>query len=332
MSLADLDHEVGAFIAKSEAFYPASANEATPAENRAIYDRMCAAFDQPRPPGLAVTDETLRATDPTRALPIRRYLPAGAPAGRLVLYFHGGGFVVGGLHSHDGLCAELAAASERQLVALDYRLAPEHLYPAALDDAEAAYLALYATMPRIVLAGDSAGGNLAAALCLRLRRKGLPLPVGQVLIYPGLHPKAGRAAGTWRAEVPMLRASDILVYRRLYTGQGRRRHGGRGTRAPRREGLRRAAASGYLRGRYRSAGGGRGGLRGRSHRRRGRRNPRPRYRPGSRLPARSPWKHAHFAELRGDRGSLALARRIGELPRREGATAMHAYVAIQLCD
>jgi acetyl esterase len=219
MSLADLDDEVRAFIAKSESFYPASANEASPAENRAIYDRMCAAFDRPRPPGLAVTDETLRATAPTRALPIRRYRPANAPTGRLVLYFHGGGFVVGGLHSHDGICAELATTSERELVALDYRLAPEHLYPAALDDAEAAYLSLYAATPRIVVAGDSAGGNLAAALCLRLRRKALPLPIGQVLIYPGLHPKAGRAAGTWRAEVPMLRASDILVYRHLYTGQ-----------------------------------------------------------------------------------------------------------------
>jgi acetyl esterase len=219
MSLADLDDEVRAFIAKSEAFYPASANEASPAENRAIYDRMCAAFDRPRPPGLSVTDETLHASDPSRALPIRRYSPAGAPTDRLVLYFHGGGFVVGGLHSHDGICAELAAASERELVALDYRLSPEHLYPAALDDAEAAYLALYATVPRIVVAGDSAGGNLAAALCLRLRRKGLPLPIGQVLIYPGLHPQAGRATGSWRADVPMLRASDILVYRRLYTGR-----------------------------------------------------------------------------------------------------------------
>ncbi|WP_158800756.1 alpha/beta hydrolase fold domain-containing protein [Acidisoma sp. L85] len=219
MSLADLDDEVRAFIAKSESFYPASANEASPAENRTIYDRMCAAFDRPRPPGLVVTDETLSATDPARTLPIRRYRPPSAPRGRLVLYFHGGGFVVGGLHSHDGVCAELAAASEHELVALDYRLAPEHLYPAALDDAEAAYLSLHSTAQRIVVAGDSAGGNLAAALCLRLRRKGLPLPVGQVLIYPGLHPKAGRAEGTWRADVPMLRASDILVYRRLYTGQ-----------------------------------------------------------------------------------------------------------------
>jgi acetyl esterase/lipase len=84
MSLADLDDEVRAFIAKSESFYPASANEASPAENRAIYDRMCAAFDRPRPPGLVVTDETLSATDPARTLPIRRYRPPSAPRGRLV--------------------------------------------------------------------------------------------------------------------------------------------------------------------------------------------------------------------------------------------------------
>jgi acetyl esterase len=213
-----LDADVLAFIAKSESFYPASANAVSPTENRAIYDRMCAAFDHPRPEGVTVTEHALAA--PGRILTVRFYTPAAAVAGRLALYLHGGGFVVGGLHSHDGVCAELAEASGITVGALDYRLAPEHVYPAALDDAEAAYLHIGGCFPRLVLVGDSAGGNLAAALCMRLRRKAARMPRGQVLIYPGLHPQAGHAIGSWRENAPMLRATDSLVYRHLYVGHG----------------------------------------------------------------------------------------------------------------
>jgi acetyl esterase len=71
----------------------------------------------------------------------------------------------------------------------------------------------------VIVAGDSAGGTLCAALCLRQRRMGKAMPIGQVLIYPALHADAGRAAGTWRATVPMLTTADMLEYRRLYTGR-----------------------------------------------------------------------------------------------------------------
>ena len=95
-------------------------------------------------------------------MPCRIY-PGAAPT---VVYLHGGGFVVGGLHSHDDVCAEIRATTGLTVVAVDYRLSPEHLHPAALDDALAVIRAL---LGPVVLAGDSAGGNLAAAASHVLR-------------------------------------------------------------------------------------------------------------------------------------------------------------------
>lgn len=108
-----------------------------------------------------------------------------------ILYFHGGGWVLGGLDDHDILCERLADASARTVVAIDYRLAPEHPFPAAVEDALAAtewwfaHAAEFGEDPeRIAISGDSAGGNLAAVVCLARRDLGQPLPRAQVLIYP----------------------------------------------------------------------------------------------------------------------------------------------------
>ncbi len=201
-----IDPEVAAFIARTESFYPPEANAASPAENRAIYDRMCAAFRAPRPPGLAVADFAIGA------LPARRY--GAGPA--TLLYLHGGGYVVGGLESHDDVCAELAVQAGIAVVAIDYRLSPEHAYPAALDDTEAAFRHLAAAGP-VIVGGDSAGGNLAAALCLRLKRRGGAQPVGQVLIYPGLGGDPFRN-GERNLDAPLLPVRHSGGYRALYAG------------------------------------------------------------------------------------------------------------------
>ncbi|HEY3499183.1 MAG TPA: alpha/beta hydrolase [Polyangiaceae bacterium] len=106
---------------------------------------------------------------------------------RVVLYFHGGSFIYGSERSHGELCARLALASQAKVVLPLYRLAPEHPFPAALDDAMSVYRALLdsAISPRqLVLAGDSAGGNLVLALLVRLRDEGVELPQGGVLISP----------------------------------------------------------------------------------------------------------------------------------------------------
>lgn len=127
------------------------------------------------------------------AIALRVYRPANASALPLLLYAHGGGWVTGSLDSHDRLCRMLANRLPAVVVAVDYRCAPEHAYPAALDDfatawhwARANAVKLGADGARFVVAGDSSGGNLAAALTLRLRAAGAPLPSLQLLLYPAL--------------------------------------------------------------------------------------------------------------------------------------------------
>jgi acetyl esterase len=124
---------------------------------------------------------------PNGPVPARRYTPHGDYVGRIV-YFHGGGWVFGTLDGFDPVCRELAAATRSEVVSVDYRLAPEHPYPAPLDDAFAAVRALAEDGVPLAVAGDSAGGNLAAACALRARDEGGPVLRFQLLMYPVLDP------------------------------------------------------------------------------------------------------------------------------------------------
>jgi acetyl esterase len=218
MSGFDLDSQVRDFIRRTESFNEGSGPDAPVADLRAAYDRMCAGFALPHAPGLRARDGVLHAHNPDRTLRVRSFATPDAIPGRVVLYFHGGGFILGSLDSHDSICADLAAGAEVAIAALDYRLSPEHRYPAALDDAEAAYDDLLDSHQAVIVAGDSAGATLAVALCLRLRRLGKPMPWAQVLIYPMLHPDVGRAVGGPKAEAPLLPAANLAGFWRAYTG------------------------------------------------------------------------------------------------------------------
>lgn len=200
-----IDAETWAFIRATDGWYPPETATFPIARQRAIYDAMCRAFHKGYPPELQVRDA------PLGAVPCRIYEPPHPVA--TILYLHGGGFVVGGLESHDDVCAEIAAASVCRVVAADYRLAPEHPHPAQFEDCLAVLMAVDARWQgRLILAGDSAGGNLAAALCHHARDHGGPGIAGQVLIYPGLGGDTDRGSYLSHGNAPMLTRDDVLFY------------------------------------------------------------------------------------------------------------------------
>ncbi|SMB79727.1 alpha/beta hydrolase [Deinococcus hopiensis] len=133
----------------------------------------------------------LTVPGPASDLPARLYLPEGTGPFPLTVFFHGGGFVAYSLETHDGLCRELCAAARTAVLSVDYRLAPEHRFPAPVDDAYAALLwaaahaaELGADPERLAVAGDSAGASLSIACTLRARDEGGPRLRAQLLIYP----------------------------------------------------------------------------------------------------------------------------------------------------
>lgn len=205
-----IDRPTWAFIRATDAHYPADAVALDIVGQRRVYDAMVAAFRQPRPAGVVVRD------DLCADVPVRRY-ETGA-ASHTVVYFHGGGFVVGGLDSHDDVCAEICAATGLPVISTDYRLVPEHLHPAAFDDVLAVSQTVGAACGPIILMGDSAGAALAASVAHALRKTATHV-AGVVLIYPGLG--GGMEAGSYvtHANAPMLTLADVQFYRQM-------RHGG----------------------------------------------------------------------------------------------------------
>jgi acetyl esterase len=145
-----------------------------------------------RPPIAMARVEPVSIPGPAGTLDARLYVPTAATEpSPLLVYFHGGGWVIGGLDTHDDPCRFLAAHAGVRILSVDYRLAPEHPFPAAAEDAFAAYEwaiagaeRLGADPGRIGVGGDSAGANLAAAACLTAREAGLAAPAMQLLIYP----------------------------------------------------------------------------------------------------------------------------------------------------
>jgi acetyl esterase len=162
--------------------------ELDPATARANAEVSFQAFNQPLPASVTITDRTIPG--PAGEIPVKIFTPAGQGPLPLVVYFHGGGWVIGSPATHTKLCAELAEGAGAVVVSVHYRLAPEHTPPAQLDDCVAAVrwavdhaAELNADGSRFALAGDSAGGNLAACAALRLRDEGGPRARLQLLFY-----------------------------------------------------------------------------------------------------------------------------------------------------
>ena len=162
----------------------------TPAEAKAAYDKGAGVLEVPKPVLPRVEDFTIPARD-GHAMPARLYAPS-ADVHAVLVYFHGGGFTVGSIATHDTLCRVLAQQSHCAVISVDYRLAPEFKFPTASDDAWDAVqyvagqgTALGVDSTRLALGGDSAGGTLAASSAIMARDAGIPIAL-QLLLYPGM--------------------------------------------------------------------------------------------------------------------------------------------------
>ena len=182
------------------------------AEKRKQYDRAERVFKTPDD----VRVEPLEGA----GVPGEWLVPAGARTDAAVLYLHGGGYVIGSTRSHRHVAAAIASAAGIAAMLPDYRLAPEHPYPAAVDDAVASYVWLLRrgiAPGRIVIAGDSAGGGLTVATLIAIRQRGRPMPAAGVCISPWVDLTCSAASYTTRAAAdPMVTRDGVAEMARLY--------------------------------------------------------------------------------------------------------------------
>jgi acetyl esterase len=197
--------------ARRQHFHAMSAPDA-----RRAYEQAAEILDLPRAPLARVQDLAI-PTPAGHALPARLYADTDQPEG-VLLYLHGGGFCIGSLETHDSLCRQLALRSGGAVVALDYRLAPEHPFPAAVDDAWTAMhwlagqgAALGLPTHKLAVGGDSAGGTLAAVSALHARDIGIKLAL-QLLITPGTAAHADTGSHKLFANGFLLDAADVAWF------------------------------------------------------------------------------------------------------------------------
>jgi acetyl esterase len=199
----------------------------TPTEARAEHLEAAPVVTGPRRPMREVA--ALPIPGPAGEIPARLYLPPGVAteAAPLIVYYHGGGWVVGDLVTHDGVCRFLAAHTGFRVLSVDYRLAPEHPFPAPVEDAIAAFEwavenadRLGADPARIAVAGDSAGANLSAAVCLHARDRGAARPALQLLLYPPTDAIGEMPSRRTFAEGFLLTKGDMEWFERHYLPDG----------------------------------------------------------------------------------------------------------------
>ncbi len=182
-----LDPVVAAMLEEMSKAGGPQMTDMSPSDARAVYQVMQSTLPAP-----VVDNIEDRVVDTGQAkVPIRIYKAQGASVSPCIVFFHGGGWVIGDLTTHDPVCRQLHEATGYTVIAVDYRLAPEHRFPAAIDDCYAVtkWVALNADTlgidaQRIAVAGDSAGGNLSASVCLKAKAGDSPAIAFQLLIYP----------------------------------------------------------------------------------------------------------------------------------------------------
>jgi epsilon-lactone hydrolase len=187
-----------------------------PVEARSAMEAMVGAFPVPA--------DVLREPIVANGVPAEWVLAPKASRERTVLYLHGGGYVIGSINTHRELASRISSAADAQVLVIDYRLAPEHPHPAALDDATAAYrwlLDLGVAPERLVVAGDSAGGGLTVATLLAIRDAGIPLAAAGVCLSPWVDLEGNSESMTTKADAdPMVFADGLRAFARMYLAGG----------------------------------------------------------------------------------------------------------------
>lgn len=191
-SAQTLDPEVAWVLQKAEEAGQPPLESLPPEGARAQYKENAKVLDLPFAPMDMVTDRAIGSE--SSYVQVRLYVPTQAGiVSPLLVYYHGGGWTIGDLDTHDRFCRTIAAETGCRVLSVDYRMGPEHPFPAAVDDAMRAYRAViddpaaFGTDPaRVAVGGDSAGGNLAAVVCHLAVREALPAPCFQLLVYPSV--------------------------------------------------------------------------------------------------------------------------------------------------
>ena len=225
-----IDAETWTFIERSNAAFPDNATQLSMHEQRALYDNMCKAFQADYPDDVISYDSQVRAANSScvntrhyENIKTQRNPHAIQPV--QIIYLHGGGFVVGGLESHDDICAEICKHTGYRVTAVDYRLSPEHKHPTALDDVMLVINHCWRKYQQsILLCGDSAGANLAAASCHSFRNMkkagffNAPQIIAQVLIYAALGGDTSKGSYIEHADAPMLSTVAMGFYNDMRRG------------------------------------------------------------------------------------------------------------------
>jgi acetyl esterase len=209
----NLDPGMLAFNAELSAQTPLEAVTWPLDQQRTVWNEVCKKFRSARPAGLAVQDLE------TDGVKFRLYTPQSATTKSGVLYFHGGGWVLGGPETHDDMCAEMAVGADCVVALVDYRLAPEHIHPAQLEDSLKVWCWMRENISEnIIAAGDSAGGQMSAGLALHLKALGLAQLKGMVLIYPVLGVDIETPSYIRNANAPCLTRADMIYYLTSFLG------------------------------------------------------------------------------------------------------------------
>ncbi|MBE9556265.1 MAG: alpha/beta hydrolase [Proteobacteria bacterium] len=215
---------IAEYLTRAEELFSHDDVDLSAEDQRRAFTALCKAFAGPHPEGLSVNDEAVPG--PHGDVAIRVYRPAGEGGLPGLVYYHGGGWVVGDLDSHDDHCAWMAATSGVVIVSVDYPLSPENIHPVPVEASDAAFRHIAANAgdygidpARLGIGGDSAGANIAAVVALKARDAGGPAIALQLLIYPALGCDLSLPSYAENADAPALTTSDMAKYLRLYTGK-----------------------------------------------------------------------------------------------------------------